>query len=110
MISEAPKDAPRVRKSGNVVVKKKKEKISGGRTYEERTANIQGTGTGPSFTNRLNGNYFLRTGASATVFDDGADDTLRGEWARDWFFASLHERDNGFTDRDVTLNELLVVV
>jgi Ca2+-binding RTX toxin-like protein len=57
------------------------------RTYAQRTANISGTGAGPSFDARLNGTYFLN--ASATVHDDNAKDMLTGAAGQDWFFANL---------------------
>jgi hypothetical protein len=46
-----------------------------------------GTGSGASFANRLNGNYFLQ--ADVTVFDDGAQDQLTGSAGQDWFFANI---------------------
>jgi hypothetical protein len=50
--------------------------------YATRIANLLGTGSGPSFGNRLNGNYFLQ--ADVTVFDDGAQDQLTGSAGQDW--------------------------
>jgi Ca2+-binding RTX toxin-like protein len=56
------------------------------RSYAARAANLMGTGSGQSYADRLNGNIFLRpTGASATVFDDGAADVLTGSEGQDWF-------------------------
>jgi Ca2+-binding RTX toxin-like protein len=56
--------------------------------YATRVANLSGTGTGASFANRLNGNYFLRTGSpGATVFDDGARDYLFSGGGHDWYLA-----------------------
>lgn len=56
------------------------------RDYATRIANILGTGTGP----RGNGTVFLTTdGPSATAFEDGAEDILKGGTGRDWFFANL---------------------
>jgi probable HAF family extracellular repeat protein len=55
--------------------------------YATRIANLMGTGSGTSFANRLNGNYFLQ--ADVTVFDDGAQDQLTGSAGQDWFFANL---------------------
>jgi autotransporter-associated beta strand protein len=58
------------------------------RSYEDRVANLRGDSTNPEFANRLNGNVFLKVnGPDATVFDDGAVDTLTGSSGRDWFFA-----------------------
>jgi hypothetical protein len=54
---------------------------------QNRIANLLGTGTGVSFVNRLNGNYFLQPGV--TVFDDGAQDRLTGSAGQDWFFANI---------------------
>jgi len=52
-----------------------------GRTFEERVANINGTGIGA----RNNGDNFLQVGV--TVFDEGALDMLSGGTQADWFFA-----------------------
>ncbi len=51
-------------------------------------ANLDGTGTGSSFTSRRNGNMFLRV-VNPTVFDDASIDTLVGDADRDVFFAKL---------------------
>jgi Ca2+-binding RTX toxin-like protein len=52
-----------------------------------RIANLSGTGSGSSYDQRLNGNYFLRaSGSNATVFDDNARDVLYVE-DFDWHFA-----------------------
>lgn len=51
------------------------------RPFDERVANINGTGVGP----RNNGDTFLQVGV--TVFDEGALDTLSGGIDADWFFA-----------------------
>ncbi len=60
------------------------------RSYEVRSANLRGLGSGP----RNNGNVFLTTtGPTATVVDDAAADQLRGGGGRhniDLFFANLH--------------------
>jgi Ca2+-binding RTX toxin-like protein len=62
-----------------------------GHSFDQRTANIAGTGSGPSFAARLNDNYFLRgDGPGATVHDDNERDVLVGSTGRDWFFANLH--------------------
>jgi uncharacterized repeat protein (TIGR01451 family) len=54
------------------------------RSYDDRTANIRGTGTGP----RANGSVFLTaSGPHPTVFDNRAIDTLIGGVGRDWYFA-----------------------
>jgi autotransporter-associated beta strand protein len=59
------------------------------RNYQTRIANLRGTGSGPSFANRLNGDFFLNAdGPLRTVFDDGAIDILSGSSGRDWFFAN----------------------
>jgi hypothetical protein len=54
-----------------------------------RFANLLGTGTGSTFANRLNGNYFLQHGV--TVFDDVAQDQLTGSAGQDWFFANIFD-------------------
>lgn len=60
------------------------------RSFASRVANLSGTGTGSSFANRLNGNYFLKfEGSSRTVFDDGAVDSLAGSSGLDWFVLNL---------------------
>jgi hypothetical protein len=55
--------------------------------FATRIANLLGIGTGTSFANRLNGNYFLQPGV--TVFDDGVQDQLTGSAGQDWFFANI---------------------
>ncbi|MFO0938920.1 MAG: choice-of-anchor Q domain-containing protein [Gemmataceae bacterium] len=51
-----------------------------------RVANLRGTGTGP----RSNGGNFLKaSGPNATVFDDGAEDTLKDGGGRNWIIANL---------------------
>jgi Ca2+-binding RTX toxin-like protein len=67
------------------------------RSYSQRTANINGIGSGSSFAARLNTNYFLNTSAAnglITVQDDNAKDMLTGASGEDWFFANLF-LDNG---------------
>jgi RTX calcium-binding nonapeptide repeat (4 copies) len=60
------------------------------RTYAERVTNLRGTGSGPAFNSRLNGNYFLVVdGPNRTMFDDGENDRLTGSKGVDWFFANL---------------------
>ena len=62
------------------------------RNYAQRTANISGTGTGPSFSGRLNGSYYLNaspTHGLVTVHDDNAKDLLTGSAGQDWYFANL---------------------
>lgn len=50
-------------------------------SYEERVANISGTGVGP----RLNGNFFLQV--NVTAFEDGSIDLLTGQSGYlDWYF------------------------
>jgi Ca2+-binding RTX toxin-like protein len=70
------------------------------RTYVQRRQNLSGIGTGA----RLNGNFFLRVSNSSasanTVFDDGAEDRLRGDAGTDWFFA------NAIGDRGVILDDI----
>ncbi len=52
-----------------------------GRSYDDRVANISGTGIGP----RSNGDWFLTP--NVTVIDDGSVDTLNGGLGElDWFF------------------------
>ncbi len=63
-----------------------------GRSYAIRVANLSGTGSGPEFEDRLNGNNYLRVtdqAATTTVFDDGDEDVLTGSAGQDWFFANL---------------------
>jgi Ca2+-binding RTX toxin-like protein len=58
-----------------------------------RIANLSGTGSGASFDQRLNGNYFLRTcGPDATVFDDYVRDVLYVRDCLDWWFAGEHDK------------------
>lgn len=60
------------------------------RTYAQRVANIQGTGSGPLFDARGNGNFFLvKDGLVGTVHDDAAKDTLTGSTGKDLFFGTL---------------------
>ena len=59
---------------------------------DTRIANLSGTGTGPDFDSRLNGNYFLTSdGPDPTVFVDQARDVL---YVRDidWWFAGENDR------------------
>ena len=59
-----------------------------GRSYNDRVANLRGTGSGP----RANGNFFLTvSGPDATVFDDDEFDVLTGGSGMDWFFADLSQ-------------------
>ena len=69
------------------------------RSYQNRIANLRGTGSGA----RANGNVFLkRSGPDATVFGDSVSDKLTGGSGLDWFFAHLtgnrkdkiHDLDN----------------
>ncbi len=50
-------------------------------TNAVRVSHIRGTTTGG-----LNGSFVLKTGAGATVFDDGVVDLLTNDSGRDWFF------------------------
>lgn len=60
------------------------------RAYTARVANLLGTGSGPSFDARLNGDVFLtKNGPSGAVLDDASEDQLKGGAERDLFFASL---------------------
>jgi Ca2+-binding RTX toxin-like protein len=57
-------------------------------TYEQRIANLNGTGLSAAFSNRRNGNVFLKVGPTAeesTIFDDLAEDILTGSSGLDWF-------------------------
>jgi Ca2+-binding RTX toxin-like protein len=61
--------------------------------YSTRVANLRGQGSGP----RSNGNFFLiSSGPGATVFDDGAPDTLTGSSGMDWFFAFAGDIITGY--------------
>jgi Bacterial Ig-like domain (group 3)/RTX calcium-binding nonapeptide repeat (4 copies)/MBG domain len=72
-------------------------------SYATRVADLSGTGSGPSFAARLNGNTFLSaSGAGATVFDNGESDLIVGGSGTDWFFADLTNSDG---DRDTILNQ-----
>jgi len=56
-----------------------------GRSYEDRVANLRGTGSG----SRANGDYFLRaSGPDATAYDDGDADVLQGASGTDSYFAN----------------------
>ena len=73
------------------------------RSYQNRIANLRGTGSGA----RSNGNTFLKlSGSNATVFDDSDQDNLTGGSGRDWFFAHLtgNKKDKV---HDLDDNELL---
>lgn len=63
------------------------------RTFQQRVANLEGTGSGSSWSSRANGNTFFvaQPGGSEeiTVFDDDDSDLLVGGLDRDWFFANL---------------------
>ena len=73
------------------------------RSYAIRVANILGTGSGTDFTNRLNGNTFLRpTDDNATVYDDGAADVLTGSAGQDWFI--FNASGSGVQDRATDLH------
>jgi Ca2+-binding RTX toxin-like protein len=61
---------------------------SSARTFDQRIANLSGTGTGP----RLNDHYFLQP--NLTVYNDHAHDTMIGGPGRDWFFADLDAQNN----------------
>jgi Ca2+-binding RTX toxin-like protein len=62
------------------------------RTFQQRVANLEGAGSGASWTNRLNANIFLVSQPGGpndvTVFDDESVDLLVGGADRDWFFAN----------------------
>jgi Ca2+-binding RTX toxin-like protein len=68
-----------------------------GRTYNQRRANITGTGTGP----RSNGSQFFKSeeslAANNTVFDDDVKDSLWGDAGFDWF---LSNSDGASSTRD----------
>jgi Ca2+-binding RTX toxin-like protein len=73
--------------------------------FATRTANVSGTGTGPTFEARKNGTYFLTTqGSSPTVRDDSVKDIMTGSDGQDWFFANLA---SGVLDKvtDLTASE-----
>jgi hypothetical protein len=57
------------------------------RSYQTRIENLQGTGSGTSFDERLNGGVFLQAGV--TVGDDNASDILLGGRGRDWYLSTL---------------------
>ncbi len=62
---------------------------SSSRTYNQRTANLIGTGVGP----RSNGEFFLRNDLEDTIFgDEGMLDELLGGTGRDWFVADLEDQ------------------
>ena len=71
------------------------------RDFATRVANLSGSGSGP----RLNGDSFLRTTGSQTVFDDADSDELTGGSGRDWFFARVSAKDEiGDLRSDEVLN------
>jgi Ca2+-binding RTX toxin-like protein len=73
------------------------------RDYATRVANLMGTGSGSSFSDRLNGDTFLRsTGTNATVFDDAVADVLTGSSGLDWFL--FNNDGNGLEDRVTDLH------
>ena len=52
-----------------------------------------GSGSGSSFAQRLNGNYFLTTnGPNPTVADDHASDVLYVRDVLDWWFAGQKDK------------------
>jgi hypothetical protein len=61
------------------------------RTFDQRTSNIWGNGTGT----RNNGTYFLNSNPADaitdTVFADADADSLTGGLNQDWFFASVND-------------------
>lgn len=62
------------------------------RSYRKRIRNLSGDQTRPGFTERANGNVFLRVGGSdATVKDDEDRDILTGASGLDWFFVNLKD-------------------
>ncbi len=73
------------------------------RTYAQRQANILGTGSGSSWTNRKNGSHFLKSNqtssSSNTVFDDLHEDSLWGDSGVDWFFANIQIESGSIADR-----------
>jgi len=73
------------------------------RTTSQRQANLLGTGTGTSWTNRKNGNYFLKSNLSGssnnTVFDDFSVDTIWGDSGADWFFANITAESGTVLDK-----------
>jgi Ca2+-binding RTX toxin-like protein len=80
-----------------------------GRSYEQRIANLNGSGNGTEFDNRLNANYFFKVGATAaetTVFDDQAADVLTGSSGLDWFiFTTDQDRATDLGD-EAFINDL----
>jgi Ca2+-binding RTX toxin-like protein len=79
-----------------------------GRSYVQRVANLQGTGSGPSFAARYNGNVFLQTdGPNATVLDDLAQDFLIGSSGIDWLlFNPDLGSSNPSRDKITDLNDI----
>jgi Ca2+-binding RTX toxin-like protein len=87
------------------------------RSFQQRVANLEGTGSGSSWTSRANANIFLLAqphgSEEATVFDDDACDLLVGGLDRDWFFANLtgegdHDLIADLTWRDMADDLVLV--
>jgi Ca2+-binding RTX toxin-like protein len=80
------------------------------RSFDQRTRNLEATGSGSSWSNRANGNTFLiaQPGGShaVTVFDDDECDLLMGGLDRDWFFANLTGPGNLDLIADLTLRDL----
>jgi hypothetical protein len=73
------------------------------REFGVRVANLDGTGTGTDFENRLNGDYFFKIGGTVpTVFDDGARDLLTGGSGIDWFiFNSDEDKATDLNDEEL---------
>ncbi len=89
---------------------------SSSRTLAQRQANLLGTGSGSSWTNRKNGTWYLKSNlagsANNTVFDDFSIDEIEGDQGSDWIFAninaelgttldSIQDNDNTDTRRDI---------
>lgn len=72
------------------------------REFGVRVQNLNGTGTGAYYENRLNGDYWLKIdGAVPTVFDDGARDLLTGSSGIDWFiFNSEEDKATDLSDEE----------
>jgi hypothetical protein len=64
-----------------------------GRDFETRQANLDGSGTGPSYDGRLNDSFFLQLGA--TVQDDEDEDLLTGSSNEDWLLVFDSDRNTG---------------
>jgi fibronectin-binding autotransporter adhesin len=66
--------------------------------FTTRLRNLQGI-SHPKFSSRLNGTTYLKpSGASKTVFDDAAKDTLQGSTGRNWYIVTQNTKNTALND------------